>query len=122
MRNALNWFEIPATDFQRARGFYQTILDVDMPIESMPNCRLALFPYREPGVGGAVVEMDKMKPGQDGVKVYLNGGNDMRPILDRIEDAGGKIMLPRQQISPEIGYIALFADTEGNLIGLHSPN
>ncbi|MFT4173623.1 MAG: VOC family protein [Rhodocyclaceae bacterium] len=121
MRNAVNWFEIPVSDFARARAFYQRVLDVDLPIEDMHGLRMALLPYREPGVGGCLIQMEQMKPGPDGVRPYLNGGADLRPMLARVEAAGGSIVLPRQQVSPEIGYIALFADTEGNIIGLHSP-
>ncbi len=40
-------------------------------------------------------------------------------VLRRVEKAGGKIALPRTSIG-EMGYIAMVADTEGNVVGLHS--
>jgi hypothetical protein len=61
-------------------------------------------------------------PSQDGAVIYLNGNPSIQAILDRIEPAGGKVIMPRTQISPEIGYMAFFIDTEGNRIGLHAQN
>jgi predicted enzyme related to lactoylglutathione lyase len=52
--------------------------------------------------------------------VYLNGNPDVQNVLDKVEAAGGKILVPKTQISPEHGYMAVFADTEGNRIGLHA--
>jgi uncharacterized protein len=40
--------------------------------------------------------------------------------LDKIEAAGGKIVVPKNEISPEYGFMAVFIDTEGNRIALHS--
>lgn len=123
--NALNWFEIPTTDFQRGVKFYNTILDTEMHVESMGELPMAFFPATpaEKGtVGGAVIFHPESKPSADGTMVYLNGGNDLSPILDRVESAGGKVIMPKTQITPEIGYMAMFIDSEGNRVGLHSEN
>jgi predicted enzyme related to lactoylglutathione lyase len=56
----------------------------------------------------------------DGPLIYLNGNPDLQNILDKVEKAGGKIMVPKTEISPEYGFMAVFIDTEGNRIGLHS--
>ncbi|MBK8079231.1 MAG: hypothetical protein IPK25_02415 [Saprospiraceae bacterium] len=45
---------------------------------------------------------------------------DVQIILDRVETTGGKIMVPKTQISLEYGCMAVFIDTEGNRIGLHN--
>ena len=54
--------------------------------------------------------------------ISLNGGDDLAPVLDRIADAGGSVILGKTEISPEIGYFAPFMDSEGNRPGLHFPH
>jgi hypothetical protein len=74
------------------------------------------------GIGGAIVDSGGFhKPSStDGPLVYLNGNPDVQQVLDRVEAAGGKIMVPKTQISPEYGFMAVIMDSEGNRIGLHS--
>lgn len=120
--NALNWFEIPTADFQRGVQFYNAILNTELPVQNMGEAQMAFLPMQEGGVGGAIVAYSEAKPSADGTIVYLNGGNDLSSILDRVESAGGKVILPKTQITPEIGYMAFFLDTEGNKVGLHSEN
>jgi uncharacterized protein len=82
-----------------------------------------MFPLEDmAGVGGAVVDSGGFhKPSStDGPLIYLNGSPDLQAVLDKVEPAGGKIMVPKTEISPEYGYMAVFIDTEGNRIGLHS--
>jgi len=122
--NALNWFEIPVTDMQRAKHFYQTIFGIHMEEMNMSEMVMAGFPG-EPGSGkamGALVKSEYHKPSTDGVVVYLNANPDMSDVLKRIENEGAQIVMPKTQITPEIGYMAFFIDTEGNKIALHSQN
>lgn len=119
--NAINWFEIPAANFARAVAFYERILAAPLPIDaSFPGVRMAFFPAQEPGVGGCVVECEQSRPHADGVRIYLNGGDDLAAVLDRVVAAGGSIVMPKTLIREDIGYVALFADSEGNVVGLHS--
>lgn len=121
--NSLNWFEIPALDIDRAKKFYETIFDIKM--ENMPEMmgmKMAGFPA-DMGSGkanGALAQSGQHKPSMDGCVIYLNANPEIQPVLDRIEKANGKILMPKTQISPEIGYMAFFVDTEGNKIGLHA--
>lgn len=122
--NALNWFEIPATDINRAKNFYENIFGIQMDQQSMMGMDMAFFPY-EGGNGkasGALVRSEMHTPSLDGAVVYLNANSGMENIISRIESAGGQIAMPRTQISPEIGYMAFFVDTEGNKVALHSQN
>jgi predicted enzyme related to lactoylglutathione lyase len=119
MANAINWFEIPAVDFQRGKKFYETIFEQELHEQEMGTALMAFFPAD--GVGGAIVKEENSKPSQEGTLIYLNGGDDLQKILDKIESAGGKIAVPKTQITPEIGFFAIFIDTEGNKIGIHSP-
>ena len=119
--NAINWFEIPAANLQRAVKFYEQILATKLPIDtSFPGMPMAMLPYAEPGVGGCLIEFEQARPHTDGVRIYLNAGDDLRPILDRVEGAGGAIIMPRTLIRDDICYIGMFRDSEGNIVGLHS--
>lgn len=119
--NALNWFEIPAADFERAKVFYGTILGSDLTETTMDGAsRMAFLPAGQNGVGGAIIQWEGCTPSQQGTVVYLNGGQDLQPALDRVQNAGGSVVIPKTAISPEHGYFALFLDSEGNRVGLHS--
>lgn len=124
MNNAISWFEIPATDLDRAQKFYESIFNISMMPMDLPNIRMRMFPLDDSmtGVGGAVVDSGGFhKPSAtDGSLVYLNGNPDVQQILDKVEAAGGTIMVPKTEISPEYGFMAVLMDTEGNRIGLHS--
>jgi uncharacterized protein len=122
-KNAISWFEIPASDIQRAQAFYEQIFDLEMTPIDLPNIRMRLFPLEDPmGVGGSICESGGFhKPSStDGPLVYLNANPDLQSVLDKVEKAGGKIMVQKTQISAEYGFMAVFIDTEGNRIGLHS--
>ena len=123
LKSAINWFEIPATDFERAVRFYSEIYAFEMPTRDMGHIRMGFFQH-EPteGTGGAVVSGDGCIPSQAGLKLYLNGGSDLLTVLNRVEAAGGTVVVGKKQIAPEIGYFAVIVDTEGNRIYLHSMN
>ncbi len=124
MNNAISWFEIPATDLSRAQQFYEAIFDITMIPMDLQNIKMRMFPLDDMvnGIGGAVVDSGGFhKPSAtDGPLVYLNGNPDLEQILDKVAAAGGTIMVPKTEISPEYGYMAVILDTEGNRIGLHS--
>ncbi|WP_214070023.1 VOC family protein [Mucilaginibacter sp. dw_454] len=123
--NALNWFEIPVEEIERAQDFYEGIFDMDMaPLQEMPGMIMVGFPIDMASgkVSGALVESDNHIPSEEGAIIYLNANPDMQVILDRVEELGGEILMPRTEISPEIGYMAFIIDSEGNKVGLHSQN
>jgi len=119
--NAINWFEIPVANFERAVAFYERILAAKLPLDaSFPGMKMAMFPYKDPGVGGCLIGFEQARPHADGVRVYLNGGENLAEILDRVEAAGGKIVMPKTFLREDIGYIGMFSDSESNIVGLHS--
>jgi predicted enzyme related to lactoylglutathione lyase len=122
MKNAINWFEIPATDFDRAVRFYSAIYANDMPTRDVGHVRMGFFNHEQGQIGGAVVSGEGYLPSKNGSKVYLNGGADLMTVLDRVEAAGGSIVNGKSEISPEIGHVAIIQDTEGNHVYLHSMN
>jgi uncharacterized protein len=119
MKNAINWFQIPASDFQRAVDFYEGIFEMKMSTNVMTGHDMGFFPS-DHGVGGAVVHGKDCVPSEKGTMVFLNAGDDLSVVLSRVESAGGKVLVPKTQITPEIGYFAIFLDTEGNKVALHS--
>lgn len=120
-RNALNWFEIYVADFDRARSFYQTILNETLTeVPMMDGGKMAMFPFdQESGVGGALTVMEGCTPGGSGTVVYLNVEGQLDAVLARVAAAGGKVIRERFAIPPH-GFIGFIQDTEGNSVGLHS--
>ena len=118
MSNALNWFEIPVTDLARAKEFYGRVLQADLREESMSGREMAILPYENGGVGGALI---KGEPSAQGTIVYLDAGDDLAGALDRVEAAGGKVVMGATHLSDQIGSIAMVLDSEGNRMALHSP-
>ncbi|MBX2917164.1 MAG: VOC family protein [Cyclobacteriaceae bacterium] len=122
MNSYISLFEIPATDISRAVNFYQAILDIKIELMEMPEMQMGIFPYENQAVTAVITKAEGYKPSADGVTIYLNGGKNLQVILDKVEANGGKIVVPKTQHADESGYFAIFIDTEGNKIGLHSPN
>jgi len=123
MEHAISWFEIPVTDINRAQQFYETIFNFKMIPLDLPNIKMRMFPVdNSVSVGGALCDSGGFHKvsATDGPLVYLNGNPDLQIILDRIEAAGGKITVPKTEISPEYGFMAVFIDSEGNRVALHS--
>lgn len=120
MKNAINWFEIPVIEFQRAVKFYSEIFNYTMPVTQMLGYDMAFFETTMEGVGGALVMGEGYFPSHKGAVVYLNANPDLQEVLDKVETAGGKILVPKALINDELGYFAFFTDTEGNKVALHS--
>jgi predicted enzyme related to lactoylglutathione lyase len=121
MKNLINWFEIPVVGFNRAKLFYETVLGISIEEKDMGGSLWGfLGDSREEGVTGAIVQHEWYRPSEEGVLIYLNAGEDLEPWLTRVEIAGGTVLIPKRQISEEVGYMAVFRDSEGNRIALHS--
>lgn len=112
--------EIPVTNMTRAVKFYQGLLGVTIETITMEGTELGVFPSKVGTVSVVLVKGDDYLPAKNGTLVYLNPGDDLQPALDRVEKNGGKVILTKTQISPEMGYYAFFIDSEGNKLGLHS--
>jgi predicted enzyme related to lactoylglutathione lyase len=121
VKNYVSWFEIPAIDFQQAVSFYNQIFGIEMTKNSTDQNAMAFFPVTS-GIGGAVIAGPGSIPSDKGALIYLNGGDDLSVVLDKIELAGGRIVMPKTLISKESGYFAIFIDSQGNKLALHSKN
>jgi uncharacterized protein len=117
-RNALNWFEIPVRDLDRAQKFYEAVLAAPLRRETMAGDTMALFAYdNDQGVGGCLVRGD---PAMHGTVIYLNAAPSLDAVLARVEAAGGRIATPRTELPQGMGAFAHIVDTEGNRVGLHA--
>ncbi len=103
MNNSINWFDIPAVDFQRAVTFYETIFGVTLHQEALGGTMNGIFPADEQGITGAVCQGEGYAPSADGAIVYLNANGKLDDILSRVEVAGGKVL------RPEVGDWRLWA-------------
>jgi len=122
--NSLNWFEISVADIKRATKFYETIFGIKLDQQEMMGMKMAFFPSEDMSkkVSGGLVQGPNHKPSPDGAKIYLNGNPDLSGTLSKVATAGGKVVMPKTKISDDIGYMASFVDSEGNIVALHSNN
>lgn len=123
--HAINWFEIPVSNFERAKKFYESIFRYEMPVAQMGPAKMGFFVYdnQNQGRGGAIVHYpDMYTPSDNGTLVYLNCEPDLGIVLDRVPEAGGSVDVPKTRVAPEqdLGFWALIRDTEGNRVALHS--
>ena len=120
--SALNWFEISVNDIARAKKFYEKVFDIEMSQMEMMGVQMAFFPTdnMSGNISGGLVQSDMHKPSTEGAIIYLNGNPDLALALGKIDEAGGKVVMPKTFISEQIGYMAFFIDTEGNKVALHS--
>jgi predicted enzyme related to lactoylglutathione lyase len=121
MTNAINWFEIPVVDFDRAKKFYEILLGEELHLMEAMGMKSAFFPadLENVGIGGCIMQGPGYEPSNKGSLVYLNGGEDLIVPLSRVEEAGGKILMPKTDIGQN-GFMAQFEDTEGNKLAFHS--
>lgn len=121
IKNYISWFEIPVLDLQRAVDFYNRIYEMNMEIVHLNGYSMAFFTTAG-GTGGALVMGQGCSPSECGTLVYLNGGDNLNQVLERIEQAGGRVIMEKSKINDDSGYFALFIDSEGNRLALHSNN
>ena len=118
MKNAVNWFEIPVRDIDRAAHCYETLLARKLRRETFGGLPYGVFPFEPPGISGAIVQDPKRSPGASTL-VYLNANGELDEILTRAPKAGASVLLPKTSIGKD-GFIAIVVDSEGNHVGLSS--
>ncbi|MFC5496495.1 VOC family protein [Caenimonas terrae] len=123
MEHALNWFEIPVADMDRAIRFYETASGGKLRREAFggPGQELAVFPVKdEAAVKGALLRAPQARPSDQGAIVYLNAAPAIDAWLERAQRAGGKVLLGKTALPDGMGFFAHVLDTEGNRVGIHS--
>lgn len=118
----VGWFEIPVTNIERAKAFYDAVFNIDIRIQDFGGVQMGWFPYAEgkEGASGSLIKHESYVPSDSqGVLIYFSS-QDVDIEINKVESAGGKIVQPKTQISPEVGFMGLFIDSEGNRMALHS--
>jgi uncharacterized protein len=118
-QNAINWFEIPCEDLDRATNFYEILLGEPMQRETLET-PMVFFASERTGTGGTLVKRPFQKPGRAGTMVYLNCDGELDEVLARVPQAGGLVLMPKTPVPGGFGHFACLRDSEGNHIGLHS--
>jgi len=120
MNKVFSYVAIPTEDFERAFNFYSEI--TGGLIAKNPNVPFPMA-YFTDAFGdnvGHLFQLPNFKPSANGAIVYMELANDLNEIIAKIENSGGKVLMPKTMIAPDKGYWALFLDTEGNKLALHS--
>lgn len=121
MKRLINWIEIPVSNLERAVAFYGKVAGgIVFQKMSLGEFDYALFPSQDKFNTGALVKSEFSKPSAEGVIIYLDGGNDLSQILDRVQEAGGSVIMEKTYLGPEAGFVGMFIDSEGNRIGLQN--
>ena len=118
-KNFVSWFEIPAYNHFRSVAFYNYIYGIQMTSVELNGFAMGFFPA-ESGIGGAIVSGPGCVPSEIGPLLYLNGGEDLNNVLSKVNEAGGRVVMEKTFLSESAGYFAMFIDSEGNRLALHS--
>lgn len=118
--NAVEWFEIPTADFAKSIPFYNQVLGIQLEATEFGPTHIAVFPYARPGVGGCLMQDAGLAPsgGRPGGTIVYLPASKLDESIARIEPAGGKVVVPKTPVGPDMGFFARFRDPEGNLVGL----
>jgi len=119
-RNVVTWFDIPVKDIDRAKTFYEQVLDIKLFAMSFGEVKFAAFPEKGDGAGasGWLIQNENNQPSGQGAVVYFQV-DDLDQAISRVQAAGGRILQPKFEMG-QLGYICLIQDTEGNMIGLRA--
>ncbi|MBK7466423.1 MAG: VOC family protein [Saprospiraceae bacterium] len=117
-----SWVEIACSDLDRATKFYEQMLGLELiPVDMDNGLRMRMFPDSEALTSGALCHQpNHYQPSMNGTLIYFNANPNLQIYLERIVQAGGEILQEKTMISPEHGYMAIFKDSEGNRMALHS--
>ena len=121
-RNLIGWIEIPVTDMDRAKAFYESVFNIEISVHDMGGLIMGWFPMGEnkPGSSGSLVKHEEYNPSLTHGPVLYFSCADVTDELSRVIAAGGEVLQEKTEIGGGHGFMALFKDSEGNRIALHS--
>lgn len=120
MKHVVSWFEIPVNDLERASRFYSEIFDIILEPFEFSGQAMAVFPAEDEAINGTLIKGEGYVPSSQGTIVYLNAGEDLNLVLNKVEPAGGKVIEEKVEVIEGRVYAAVFQDVEGNRVGLYS--
>ena len=118
--NPVIYFEIPVTDMQRAKQFYNAVFEFEFDPETIDGYEMMHFPFYQSanGISGALAKGDVYIPSKNGIIVYFKTEN-IDETLTRVIANDGRILYPKT-VNEKYGFVvAEFEDSEGNRIALH---
>ena len=112
--NRLIWAEIPTTDLDRAKAFYEKALAVSMTIDTDGPNPMAVFPY--PGGAGTSGHLYPGKPAKmgEGITAHLAVDDDLPVVMERVKSAGGEVV--SDSIAIPFGSFFYAIDLDGNSV------
>ncbi|KAI9652006.1 MAG: hypothetical protein M1829_001981 [Trizodia sp. TS-e1964] len=120
------WISIPATDVPRAKNFFESALNWQFKPAGAeyPASELAMIHFTDPSVpflGGGIVKVaaDCHIAGVGSCLNYYQV-SDVDEYLEKVKQAGGRVAKEKEP-QGDIGFIAQFFDTEGNVHGIFAP-
>ena len=120
MKNKAVLFEIPASDFKKAKAFYETVFDWKVDLwgdeGAMALTTASDKDYNPTEPGGINGGFYKRKSEEDQPSFGMET-DSIDKTLKAIETAGGIVVTPKHSMG-EWGFMADFADPEGNVMSL----
>ena len=118
--NNMVWFELPVSDLERAKAFYEAIFVTELQThQNFPG--IAMFPKTDDStLTGALAHDPDVKPSTEGAIVYLNCDGQLDAVLSRAQKAGAQLLQEVAQLPGNMGWVAQFRDLDGNRVGLHA--
>ncbi|WP_133131289.1 VOC family protein [Legionella yabuuchiae] len=117
--NTFCWIDIPVNDLDRAIAFYSAVLDESVQKINEHGFKFGLLPHTENNVSGCLAVMEDRLPSNQGPLVYLNVEGRLKEAVITVEQMGGTVLKPVEQIGP-YGNRAVILDSEGNGVALYS--
>ena len=118
--NPVCWFDIHVSNLEKSKIFYEAVLDTKLTDLPPAWGKQSTFPFEDNGANttGALVESENLSSNGNNTVIYF-ASEDCTTEQERVESAGGKIIKPKMSIG-EFGYVSIFSDLDGNILGLHS--
>ncbi len=113
------WFEVIGQDGKKLQNFYSKVFDWKINADNPMNYGMvdAAGNGNEVGKGSIGGGVGAAQPGSPNYVTFYIQVNDPDAYLKKIESLGGKTIMPTTEI-PNMVTFALFADPEGNTVGL----
>ena len=117
LEHAVCWAEIPVTDMERGKAFYNAVLQTELVDDNNGPNPMAVFPTKnaQAGIAGHLYP-GKPAPKGTGNTIHLVTGEQLETVMDRVKDAGGEVVTPAIDIPA--GRFFYATDPDGNSIGL----
>lgn len=124
LADKVSWFEIPADDIARVGKFYSTVFGWATPPMGNDATFALTVAADENGnpteAGGINGGFHKRQGASDSGPVINIHVENIDKCLKEVEKAGGRIIQPRTEVGEYGLSMALFCDSEGNIMGIYN--